>query len=194
VLDVVEAAIAAGAPFELLGFLADGHADEQLLARRGQRVIGPVSRLGELDTHYVVAVGDGAVRRRVDELATQFGREPATIVHPSVTFGGDVVLGPGCTLLAGVRVTNHVRLGRHVHVNQNATVAHDCVLADYVTVNPGANLSGNVELEEGVTIGTGATLIQRVRVGAGTTVGAGAVVTDDLPAGVTAVGVPARPR
>jgi sugar O-acyltransferase (sialic acid O-acetyltransferase NeuD family) len=156
-------------------------------------VLGPVSHLEELDARYVVAVGDGKFRRQVDERASRLGREPATLVHPSVTCGGDVVVGPGCVLLAGVRVTNHVRLGRHVHVNQNSTMAHDCALADYVTVNPGANLSGNVRLEEGVTIGTGATLIEGVAIGAGTTVGAGAVVTGNLPAGVTAVGVPARP-
>lgn len=190
---MVEAAVRAGAPYALLGFLADSSSDEELLARRGQRVLGPVSHLGELDARYVVAVGDGAFRREVDAIATRLGREAATIVHPSVTLGGDVVLAPGCTLLAGARLTNHVRLGRHVHLNQNSTVAHDCVLADYATVNPGANLSGNVHLEEGVTIGTGAALIQGVTVGAGTTVGAGAVVTGDLPAGVTAVGVPARP-
>ena len=35
-------------------------------------------------------------------------------------------------------------------------------------------------------------MIEKVKIGAWTTVGAGAVVTQDLPAGVTAVGVPAR--
>ena len=43
-----------------------------------------------------------------------------------------------------------------------------------------------------VTVGTGAAIIQGVTVGAGTVIGAGAVVTRDLPAGVVAVGCPAR--
>lgn len=194
VLDVVEAAVDAGAPYEFVGFLDDNPVADELLARRDQRVLGPVSLLGELDARYVAAVGDGAVRERLNERAREFSREPATIIHPSVTFGGDVSVGPGCVLLAGARLTNHIRLGRHVHVNQNATVAHDCALGDYVTVNPGANVSGNVRLQAGVTIGTGAVLIQGVTIGAGTIVGAGAVVTEDLPPGITAVGVPARPR
>jgi sugar O-acyltransferase (sialic acid O-acetyltransferase NeuD family) len=193
VLDVVEAAVAAGAPYELVGFLDDEPVDEALLERRGQRVSGPVSLLADLDARYVIAIGDGVARSEVDALAIGWGREPATLLHPSVTVGGDVLLGPGCTVLAGARITNHVRLGRHVHVNQNVTVAHDCEFADYVTINPGANLSGNVRLEERVTIGTGASLIQGVTVGAGSTVGAGAVVLTDVPAHVTAVGVPARP-
>ena len=59
--------------------------------------------------------------------------------------------------------------------------------------NAHANVSGAAHLGAGVYLGTNATVIQAVRVGAGTTVGAGAVVVRELPAGITAVGVPARP-
>jgi serine acetyltransferase len=41
-------------------------------------------------------------------------------------------------------------------------------------------------------IGTGAQVLQYLRIGKGATVGAGAVVTSDIPAGTTVVGVPAR--
>ena len=109
---------------------------------------------------YVIGIGDPAARRRIDEHASALGLEPATLVHPSSTVGSDVVLGPGTILTAGVRVTTNVRTGRHVHLNLNSTVTHDCVLEDYVTVSPGANISGNVVLHEGATIGTGAAVIQ----------------------------------
>jgi len=55
-------------------------------------------------------------------------------------------------------------------------------------------VSGNVTLEHDVTVGTSAAIVQGRTIGVGAVVGAGAVVVDDLPAGVTAVGVPARPR
>jgi len=35
-------------------------------------------------------------------------------------------------------------------------------------------------------------VIEKISIGKGTIIGAGAVVTNDLPAGVTAVGVPAK--
>jgi maltose O-acetyltransferase len=41
-------------------------------------------------------------------------------------------------------------------------------------------------------IGAGAVVLPRVMIGENTVVGAGAVVTRDLPAGVVAVGNPAR--
>jgi acetyltransferase-like isoleucine patch superfamily enzyme len=54
-------------------------------------------------------------------------------------------------------------------------------------------LSGHIHVGSGAHIGTGATIIQGVTIGAGCIVGAGAVVIDDLPEGITVVGVPAKP-
>jgi acetyltransferase-like isoleucine patch superfamily enzyme len=54
------------------------------------------------------------------------------------------------------------------------------------------NLGGGSTLEAGVFAGTCATVLPRVQVGENTTIGAGTVVTRDLPANCTAVGVPAK--
>jgi maltose O-acetyltransferase len=48
-------------------------------------------------------------------------------------------------------------------------------------------------VEHGASIGSGATILGGVRIGSGATVGAGAVVVDDVEAGATVVGNPARP-
>jgi acetyltransferase-like isoleucine patch superfamily enzyme len=71
-------------------------------------------------------------------------------------------------------------------------VGHDAVLADFCSLMPHANVSGAARLGAGCYLGTNATVIQGVSVGEGSIVGAGAVVVRDLPAHVTAVGVPAR--
>jgi sugar O-acyltransferase (sialic acid O-acetyltransferase NeuD family) len=192
VLDVVEALNRGESRFRLLGFLDDEGGDRPLLESRGARVLGPHTELAGLDASYVVGIGSGEARRRVDAFATAAGREAAVLVHPAASVGAAVRLGPGTVLWPGARITTDVELGRHVHLNLNATVSHDCRLGDYVTLSPGAQVSGAVTLGEGVLLGAGAVVIQGATVGPRTVVGAGAVVLSDLPPDVVAVGVPAR--
>jgi serine O-acetyltransferase len=47
-------------------------------------------------------------------------------------------------------------------------------------------------LEQGVVIGAGAKVLGPITVGAGAKIGSNAVVVKDVPAGATAVGIPAR--
>lgn len=190
VLDVIDAMNAAAPRFEFVGFLDD---DAEAGKWFGLERLGPVSRLAELTAQYVIAIGDSRARRRIDAVAQEAGRTAATLVHPTASMGRQVELGPGCVLMAGVRVTNHVTMGRHVHVNQNATVGHDCTLGDYVTLSPLVALSGAVNVGAVATLGTGAVVVPGKRVGADSVVGAGAAVVDDVPDGITVVGVPARP-
>jgi len=179
---------------ELLGFLDDGTPDPDRLARIGAEHLGPVSTLAQLDAVYYVAVGDPETRRRIVRRCGDLGATPGPeFVHPSAVVGSDVELGVGTIVCPMTVITTHVRIGAHVHLNLTTTVGHDVVIGDFVTVNPGATISGDVTLEEGVMVGTGASVNQGLTVGAGSVVGAGAAVVKDVPAGVTAVGVPAKP-
>lgn len=83
--------------------------------------------------------------------------------------------------------------GIAVVFHPKAVVGERCVIGTCVTLGgrgkkvPGAPVIGN-----DVYIGTGAKILGPVRVGDGATIGANAVVISDVPAGATAVGVPAR--
>jgi sugar O-acyltransferase (sialic acid O-acetyltransferase NeuD family) len=193
ILDIVEAMNLESETFEVLGFAADKYYDEAEMFARHARFLGGVEPvLRDFDARYVIGIGSGDARRDIDSLATANHRQPATLVHPQSSSGFGVELGPGTVIAAGARLTTHISAGRHVHLNVNSTVSHDVTLGDYVTVSPGANVSGRVNIGEAVTLGTGSRIIERLTIGAGTMVGAGATVVSDLPAGVTAIGTPAR--
>lgn len=141
-----------------------------------------------------VAVGSSAGRAAVVvRLASPHLSFPA-LVHPAVALGPHqrIALGAGCIIQQGCLLTCDITLGRFVLLNLGCTVGHDAVLDDFCSLMPHANVSGAVRLAAGVYLGANATVIQGVRIGANTVVGAGAVVVRDLPANVTAVGVPAR--
>ena len=193
VLDVVQAINSLSPTFEFLGFLDDDPPDPAILHRRSARILGTTEALAEFDAEYLIGIGSPEARRRIDRLATSYGRRAAIAIHPAATLGSDIRIGPGAIITAGSILTTNITFGRHVHVNVNSTIAHDCIIGDYVTISPGVNVSGNVTLGDGVMLGAGSAIVQGLSIGSRTVVGAGSVVIRDLPSGIIAVGIPAKP-
>jgi sugar O-acyltransferase (sialic acid O-acetyltransferase NeuD family) len=179
-----------------IGFVDDqpSATDRERVDRLGVPLLGPIEWLAEEDpaTYVVLGIGDPGIRREVDRRVVAYGRRAATLVHPAATVGRGTITGEGLLAFAGARVTTNVTLGRHVHLNQNVTIGHDCVLEDYVSVNPLAAVSGSCRLDSGVMIGANAAVLQNLTIGASAIVGAGACVVRDVPPGAVVKGVPAR--
>ncbi|WP_181309849.1 NeuD/PglB/VioB family sugar acetyltransferase [Nocardioides campestrisoli] len=199
VLDVVDAI--GPDSWQVVGVVDDGPTEKnlELLARRDVAYLGTLeSLLAQRDagsvtaSHYVVGIGSPAVRRAVAERLDAAGLQPATLVHPTVTTGFDVTVGPGSVVCAGVRLTTNIRLGRHVHLNLNTTVGHDTVIGDYVSANPLASISGDCVLEDEVLVGVAGVVLNGLTVGRGSVVGGSACVVKDVPPGVVVKGIPAR--
>ena len=142
-----------------------------------------------------VAVGSSASRAAVVARLTSAQLSFPSIVHPAVALAPvqRIALGAGCIIQQGCILTCDISLGRFVLLNLGCTVGHDAALADFCSLMPHANVSGATRLDRGVYLGTNATVIQGVHIGENTILGAGAVAVRDLPANVTAMGIPARP-
>jgi sugar O-acyltransferase (sialic acid O-acetyltransferase NeuD family) len=161
----------------------------------GYPVLGgrEVLRRDDLPAHAFVAIGAPRARETWQKYLEERGVQMATLVHPSAQVGREVVLGGGSVLMAGAIVNSGSRIGRGVIVNTAASVDHDCEVGDFAHIAPGARLAGGVRVGARAHVGIGSCVIQNLGIGNDAVVGAGAAVVRAVPAGVTVVGVPARP-
>jgi hypothetical protein len=95
VADVVAAMNAVTPAFRIVGFADDNPSatDINNASSLGLDILGGVADLLEGPPgSYVLGIGSGAVRERLDQRFREAGWVPEVLVHPSVTIGADVLL------------------------------------------------------------------------------------------------------
>lgn len=178
----------------LLGYL-DEDPERHGLDVLGFPVLGGLewweTRKSEVDL--VIAIGDDEVRcRLVGQLGPQASY--ATLISPLAHLSRHCSIGEGTVIFPRAVVSNQVLIGRHVILGTASSVSHDGKVGDYCSLFPGAMMTGGVFLGDHVMLGANSSVIPGKTIGSGSKVGAGACVVTHLPSGITAVGVPARPR
>ncbi len=115
---------------------------------------------------------------------------PARLVSQVSRFVTGIEIHPGARI--GHRV--FIDHGSGVVVGETAEIGDDCTIYQGVTLG-GTSLNGGKRhptLEAGVVVGAGAKVLGPFIVGAGARIGSNSVVVKAVPAGATAVGIPAR--
>ncbi|MGZ5846433.1 MAG: serine O-acetyltransferase [Ramlibacter sp.] len=102
-----------------------------------------------------------------------------------------IEIHPGATIGAGVFIDH----GMGVVIGETAVVGEGCTIYQGVTLG-GTSLTRGAKrhptLGRNVVVGAGAKVLGGFTVGDGASIGSNAVVTKPVPAGATAVGIPAR--
>lgn len=103
----------------------------------------------------------------------------------------------------GIEFPYSIQVGRRLVIeHQSAIVIHgntvfgdDCIIRQGVTIGNrhAAHPFDAPRLGNRVNVGAGAKLLGAITVGDGANIGANSVVVKDVPAGVTVVGIPAKP-
>ncbi len=78
-------------------------------------------------------------------------------------------------------------------IHPEAEVGPNCLLFQQVTLGTNPSNPGTPRLGTHVDVGAGAKILGGVAIGDHAKIGANAVVLTDVPAGATAVGIPAKP-
>ena len=146
---------------------------------------------------------------------------PTSIIDDDVEIGEDTKIWHFSHIQSGAKIGTHCSLGQNVNVSRNVKIGNGCKLQnnvslyegleaeDYVFFGPSCVLTNDLTprakypkghagyiktlIKQGATIGANATIVCGHTIGKWAMIGAGAVVVKDIPAGVVAVGVPAKP-
>lgn len=111
------------------------------------------------------------------------------ISHAARWFTG-IEIHPGATIAPRVFIDH----GMGVVIGETAEIGEDCTLYHGVTLGGTSWAKGkrHPTLGKGVVIGAGAKILGPIVVGDGAKIGSNAVVVKPVPAGATAIGIPAR--
>jgi serine O-acetyltransferase len=112
-------------------------------------------------------------------------------IQAAARFATGVDIHPGARIGKGLFIDH----GMGTVIGETAVIGDAVTLLHQVTLGSrGDRATGkrHPTLGDGVFVGAGAKLLGPILIGAGARIGANAVVLEDIPAGATAVGIPAR--
>lgn len=100
----------------------------------------------------------------------------------------------GCTINREAKIGDgfHLIHGGNVRIHPDTVIGKNCSILHDVTIGTNIGREGVPVIGDNVQIGAGAKILGPIKIGDGAVIAANSLVIADVPAGTTAVGVPAR--
>ena len=182
--------------WEDICFLDDNKFNEYK-SYKGFNILGKISDLDKFVNewnNFFISVGDNSLRKKMYEKIDINKRNIINIIHPSVEFSINSIIGKGNIILANSVISNNVKIGNCNIINNLASIDHDCVLEDFIHISPGVNIAGNVLIKSETWIGIGSNIINDIKIGEKVIIGAGSLVIRDIKDKEKVFGVPVRKK
>lgn len=132
-----------------------------------------------------VAIGIGQIksaelRKSIYKNLKKIGFTLPVIISPTAIINEEIVIEEGTVIMDGVIINSGTKIGKCCIVNTNASIDHDCKMADFTHIAPGVTISGGVKVGKHVLIGTGANVIHNVSITHNCIIGAGSLVSKSI--------------
>lgn len=179
--------------FEICGFLDDDSTKWGKIVC-GYTILGGINLLDKEKEQVgvLISIANPQTKRKVADTIDFDKVLSPSLIAKNAWLSKEVVVGKGVIIYPGVSINYHSVIEDHVILNMNCAIGHNCKISKYTTLSPGASLGGYTHIEESVSMGINSATKQAIRIGENTVVGGMSMVIKDLPANVTAVGVPTR--
>jgi len=131
-----------------------------------------------------------AIRAAATQKLLPYVKVFASLVHPSIntTYA---VIGKDVAIFENVFLGPNTMIGSHCIIHTGCIIAHDVSIGANCFIAPGAQILGGVKIGNNCFIGSNSVCLPKVTIGDGAIIGALSLVTRDVLAGVTMLGVPA---
>jgi sugar O-acyltransferase (sialic acid O-acetyltransferase NeuD family) len=134
----------------------------------------------------------GSCKTREDIAGRLINAQYFNVYHSTAVIAKTAQIGLGTFAAAQSIIASDAKIGNHCIINHAAVVDHDCVIGDFAHIAPHSSLGGGVTVGKCVLIGAGAIILPGVTIADYAIIGAGAVVIQNVAAGTTVVGNPAK--
>lgn len=179
--------------YNILGFIVEEKYYKDSIIINGYPVLGTEKWIiGKENVKCICAIADCMVRNRIQTQLSEKKVEFATIIAPGVRIPPSTIVGDGCVIYSNCLISVNVKIGNGVLINSGTTIGHDVIIDNFVSIAPGCGISGNCLIETGANIGGHAFVIPKRKIGKCAVVAAGSIVFNNVKAGTTVLGNPAK--